>query len=85
MSPSHSETDSIRQQLQKWGHKKWGFVIYRCTYKNDAEWSQFMDFLNRWTSSRLKADDSLDMMESLDWSVQEGSDLEGASKDEVKK
>ena len=38
-----NNADNIERQLQEDGHKIWGWVIYRCTYKSDEEWVQFMD------------------------------------------
>lgn len=34
--------DLIERQLQEDGHRTWGFVIYRTTYANDADWEEFL-------------------------------------------
>lgn len=39
----HTKTaDLIERQLQQDGHRTWGFVIYRTTYDNDADWAEFL-------------------------------------------
>ena len=35
-------TQRINGELHLRGLKKWGFVIYRCTYEDDAAWDRFM-------------------------------------------
>lgn len=32
----------LDSRLKKAGHEKWGWHIYRCTYKSDDDWSEFM-------------------------------------------
>ncbi|KAG8624002.1 hypothetical protein KVT40_008978 [Elsinoe batatas] len=35
----HAQLDA---RIQSTGHSKWGFVIYRCTYKSDEDWNKMM-------------------------------------------
>ena len=80
------ETDRIRKWLANHEpHGKWGFVIYRCTYGDDARWARFMDILNARVRQSLEFEGALDLMNSLDWTVQEDPTLQDASKDEVRK
>lgn len=79
------ETEHIRRMLKMWNHENWGFVIYRCTYADDAQWERFMTILNEWTRLHLEFEKATDLMESLDWVVQQGPDLDGASKDQVRR
>lgn len=40
-----SQVDLIRESLQGHENSKWGFLIYRCTYADDAAWEKFMSHL----------------------------------------
>jgi hypothetical protein len=74
-----NNADSIERQLQEDDHKIWGWVIYRCTYKSDEEWAQFMDRVRYYVKSTLQFDSTLDMQRSLDYRVFEDRELfEGA-------
>lgn len=84
------ETDIINEYLADHPTGKWGFVIYRCTYAAastartaDEEWAAFMAILNARVSEYLEEEQEL--MASLDWSVQEDRELEGASTKEVRR
>jgi hypothetical protein len=46
--------------------RKWGYVIFRCTYGDDASWERFI------TDQQTKAEDTY---EQLDWTVQEDMSL----------
>jgi hypothetical protein len=37
-----NDADRIERQLQEDGHRTWGFVIYRTTYANDDDWTEFL-------------------------------------------
>ncbi|TLD39590.1 hypothetical protein E2P81_ATG00577 [Venturia nashicola] len=43
--PAARRPADVREvQAQRWlSQKKWGFVLYRCTYGDDATWARFMD------------------------------------------
>ncbi|KAG9737538.1 hypothetical protein KCU77_g9558, partial [Aureobasidium melanogenum] len=78
------ETDSntadiIERQLQQDGHKVWGWVIYRCTYKSDKDWQDFMHRFHYFIRDILESHNGLDMLESLDCHVFEDESFEGAS------
>jgi hypothetical protein len=38
----HTPADDIQHALIADGHRIWGFVVYRCTYDNDADWQLCM-------------------------------------------
>lgn len=64
---------------------KWGFVIYRCTYKSDSHWARFMDLLNTRMRLNLEGESSLDLYDRLDWCVQDDRDvLDGAGTGQVR-
>ena len=81
-----TDAEIIRDLNDFYGLKKWGFVIYRCTYGDDAAWSRFMDRLNRHNEDVLRANEQAsDFVASYNWTVQEDPALEGATKDEVRR
>ena len=64
---------------------KWGFVIYRCTYESDLDWARFMDLLNTRVRLNLEEEGGLDLLDRLDWSVQDDRDvLDNASPGQVR-
>lgn len=64
---------------------KWGFVIYRCTYESYSDWARFMDLLNTRVRLNLEEESSLDLLDRLDWCVQDDRDvLNGASTGQVR-
>jgi hypothetical protein len=73
----------IREQLSRYPGSKLGFVIYRLTYKDDAEWARFMDHVNRCTRQGLEKSGDGDLFSHIDWSVQEDPKLQDADTDEV--
>ncbi|KAJ5649967.1 uncharacterized protein N7484_003690 [Penicillium longicatenatum] len=42
MDAGLNEADRLEALLEKDSFKIWGFVIYRCTYQDNAEWEKFM-------------------------------------------
>ncbi|KAI9823659.1 MAG: hypothetical protein M1826_007677 [Phylliscum demangeonii] len=75
-----NEADSLERHLDEDGHRTWGFVIYRCTYGRDDEWTQFMDRLRLEIRQRLESSNGLDMMDRLQLTVVEDrSTWDGAS------
>lgn len=84
-----SDAEYAREVAEEEG--AWGFMIYRCTYKSDEEWSRFLQILDATVREALEAEDEVEdegyvgLMDTLDWSVQEDPELEGASKNEVRR
>lgn len=72
-----SALNRIRSMLQNNPEAKYGFVVYRCTYSNNAKWERFMQYLTAQAKSALEVEDATDLFEKLDWNVQEDSGLEG--------
>lgn len=86
---ANNEGHELRRQLEqtneRTGQRTWGFVIYRCTYGDDDAWARFMKIVNERVRESLEAYDTPELMETLDWPVQEDrATLEGASKDVVR-
>ncbi|KAF7171146.1 hypothetical protein CNMCM5623_003575 [Aspergillus felis] len=71
---------ALREALQQDGHRIWGLVVYRCTYKSDADWDEFIRRL-RWCARRsLEFYQGLDLMDSLGLTVLEDrSRFDGAT------
>ncbi|KAL9623269.1 MAG: hypothetical protein Q9160_002376 [Pyrenula sp. 1 TL-2023] len=80
-----NDSQHVRDLLSYRRQNKWGFIIYRCTYKNDAQWARFMELLNEWTRQNLEYDKALDLMDSLDWNIREDPKLDGTSKREIRR
>ncbi|RHZ45543.1 uncharacterized protein CDV56_102885 [Aspergillus thermomutatus] len=75
----------IRHALQEDGHRIWGLVIYRCTYKSDADWDEFMRRLHWRIRDVLEFYQGLDLMDSLGLTVLEDRSLfDGATTSTVR-
>lgn len=61
----------IQRTLKHLGHKHWGFIIYRCTYGDDAARSRFMDILQSSIRETLEFEGVRGLTDTLDMSVQE--------------
>ncbi|KAF2224010.1 hypothetical protein BDZ85DRAFT_280629 [Elsinoe ampelina] len=68
--------------VQSWTEVEgfWGFVIHRCTYRDDDEWDLFMAHLNAHAQAELDANNAGHLIKSLRWEVQEDISYQGASK-----
>jgi hypothetical protein len=78
------QCDDVRTALGDEPNRKWGFVIYRCTYDDDAAWERFMAHLNTRTRLSLESYKDGDLFPRIDWSVQQDPSLDGASVEEVR-
>ncbi|KAF2996790.1 hypothetical protein E8E13_000202 [Curvularia kusanoi] len=60
--------------------KNWGWVIYRCTYSDDALWSKFRDRVENHSRQSIAQSDAPEIAERLEWMwVEDPSSLDGAS------
>lgn len=81
-----TEAERITDLLNFYRLRRWGFVIYRCTYGDDVAWSRFLDHLNKRKDYVLEdCYCTPELAASIDWNVQEDPALDGASKDEVRR
>jgi len=55
--------DKIQDQLHYDGHRVWGFVVYRCTYGDDAAWQTFLERINASIRDSLEFHHGLDLLE----------------------
>jgi hypothetical protein len=75
----------LRNILKRNPDLRWGFVIYRCTYESDSDWAHFMDLLNTRVRLNLEEEGGLDLLDRLDWCVQDDRDvLDDASTSQVR-
>jgi hypothetical protein len=65
---------------------KFGFVIYRCTYRDDAAWTQLLSLIKREAQEDIKRlGPGRDWLGAhLEWTVVEDPTLDGATQEEVK-
>lgn len=61
--------DNVQRQFQDDGYKVWGWVIYRCTYESETDWEAFITRIRFYIHDTLRAYNSLDMLESLNYHV----------------
>lgn len=61
----NNEADVIEQNMLDDGFRTWGLVIYRCTYKSNSDWEEFVSRFLHQVWSTLKDHDGLDMLDSF--------------------
>lgn len=81
----NNTADRIEKQLQRDGHRTWGFVVYRTTYDSDDDWKEFLRRL------RVQIEDQIgwhcngaDILDLKSWTIIEAQDLDGADSHEVR-
>lgn len=76
-SPQSAIRDDLAQLPEI---KKWGWVICRCTYGDDATWAKFRDRVEAHSRKRIAQSDAPEIAERLAWTwVEDASALDGAS------
>lgn len=76
MSSPHFE--DVKEHLRTSPDKKWGFIVYRCTYGDDEAWERMMSRLKTQSQLNLKNHDAEDLYHRIDWAVQENPLWDGA-------
>lgn len=80
-----SPESQISRMLKESNHDKWGFVIYRCTYKNDQDWARFKQLVHDRTKQLIAESDTPEIADSLEWTfVEERATLDGASRPQLR-
>ncbi|GAB1731280.1 hypothetical protein NU195Hw_g4249t1 [Hortaea werneckii] len=78
--------ERVEDLLKFYGLSKWGFIVYRCTYGDDARWARFMTRLNTHKDHLLReVYHKPELADALDWNVQEHPSLNSATKAEVRR
>ncbi|KAI7205544.1 hypothetical protein KC324_g235 [Hortaea werneckii] len=86
MSWRNNTADRIEKQLQRDGHRTWGFVIYRTTYESDDDWKEFLRRLRLQTKDHIGWHcNGADILELESCTIMEGRDLDGADSHEVRR
>ena len=76
---THNDADIIERYIQEDGHRTWGIVVYRCTYKSDEDWAEFIRILQADTEHSMRRANGLDILDRFRLTVFEDRALEGAS------
>lgn len=82
---SNAANRRIRARLSHDPEMKLGFIVYRCTYASDDDWNRFMGYLDTTVRATLVKAELEDVLDRLDWNVQEDINLEEASFEEVRR
>lgn len=66
-------------------HRQWGFIIYRCDYRDDTQWALFMERWSQRTNEWLIKMGERQLIENLSWTVREDrTSLNGATVETVR-
>ncbi|KAM3497119.1 hypothetical protein MY10362_009517 [Beauveria mimosiformis] len=88
-----TDEHSIADELDFFNEKKWGWVIYRCTYGDDAAWERFKELVARQTRKDLTSSPYSDappvppprsVVDGVDWRFVSDPALQGASKEALR-
>lgn len=71
--------DRLKQELELDSHRTWGLVIYRCTYKSDSDWSEFINRFRAHVIDRLKRSEHWYLLDNFVMTVFEDRSLDGAT------
>ncbi|KAJ8118108.1 hypothetical protein OPT61_g833 [Boeremia exigua] len=63
--------DEVLSDLRANPEKKWGFVIFRCTYGDDAGWERMIRRLKTQAKISLDMEGASDLFPRIDWEAQE--------------
>jgi hypothetical protein len=67
--------DELELALKEAGFRTWGFVIYRCTYRSDSDWAEFLRRYRWHVAHSLECHNGLDLLESFQLTVFENEAL----------
>jgi hypothetical protein len=59
-------SNDLQDRLDEDGHRVWGFVIYRCTYGDDAAWDECLHRLNLSTRINMHFYEALHLLDDND-------------------
>jgi hypothetical protein len=71
--------DRLKRELESDGHQTWGLVIYRCTYKSDSDWSEFITRFRAHIVRYLDFYKALNLLDNFTMTVFEDKSLDGAT------
>ena len=83
MSYGAQQIHNVLEHLHGLG--KWGWVIYRTSYKDDAAWDRFQRYVNEWSREALKEDGASALVSgAVDWTFVSDPALAGASREQLR-
>ena len=92
MTPPHPrprfasfEAQQVHEYLQGHNLDKWGWVIYRTSYKDDAAWERFQRYITTWSREALKGEDASHLVSgAAEWTFVSDPALDGASREQLR-
>ncbi|KAJ6184860.1 hypothetical protein N7519_006161 [Penicillium mononematosum] len=78
-STKHQVADQLERLMDENGHKTWGFVLYRCTYKSDSDWEKFMHQYLKPVKTSLERNNGLNILDRFRPTVFEDRRFDGAT------
>lgn len=81
MAQLPSEATNMRQTLAQLPEiEKWGWVIYRCTYTDDATWAKFRDLVEAHSRESIAESEAPEIAKQMEWVwIEDAYTLDGAS------
>lgn len=79
---------NILGDLRYFNHTKWGWVIYRCTYGDDAAWERFREIITSRAREDLAERDHVprEVVDGMDWKFfSDQATLDGASREQLRR
>lgn len=82
-----SEAIGIREHLDRHHDGKFGYVVYRCVYGDDAKWARFLERLTTFTNTGFRENEDGEIIKPyFAWDVRDDEEeLQGASKAKVRR
>lgn len=62
-----SDAAIVKRILDERNHDLWGFVIYRCTYDDNAAWDQFKNIVTTRARKEIQRSDKPEILETFEW------------------
>jgi hypothetical protein len=69
ITPGFPFQTSYTMTGEKANKERYGFIIYRCDYSDDAQWERFMAYLKNQTRRGMESENSLELYDRMDWKV----------------
>lgn len=80
VDPESQAATAIRNSLEKYKLKQWGFVIFRCTYNSQEKWDKFVTLAKEDAHNYFESTRTEDLYDKMAWTIIEDPEtLDGAS------
>ncbi|KAG7284553.1 hypothetical protein NEMBOFW57_010931 [Staphylotrichum longicolle] len=77
--PHNEAVIKLQASLEQYDIRRWGFVIYRCTYSSQEKWDKFMGLVKKHARDYFEEWRMDHVYDSLSWTIIEDADnLNGA-------